>query len=191
MNNRIITPTLLREAVNYDATSGILVWKKARPEWFSKVDAIRKGCPLTITPETLCKRWNTQHSGRVAFNSVSIQGYFVGKFLQTQLRAHRVAWAVFYGTWPLDIIDHTNRDKKDNRIENLRDVSVQKNSKNMAKNTRNVSGVTGVSWNSELAKWHARIGSKDSREHLGFFDDFDRAVSVRTAAEKRLGYVGN
>lgn len=36
---------------------------------------------------------------------------------------HRFAWFYHYGELPKFEIDHINKDKKDNRIENLRDVS--------------------------------------------------------------------
>lgn len=35
---------------------------------------------------------------------------------------HRVVWFLHHGYWPKEI-DHINRDGRDNRIENLRDVS--------------------------------------------------------------------
>lgn len=36
---------------------------------------------------------------------------------------HRLAWFYEYGEWPAGVIDHINRDRTDNRIANMRDVS--------------------------------------------------------------------
>jgi hypothetical protein len=47
-----------------------------------------------------------------------------------QVLAHRVIWMLHHGDWPSQVIDHINRDKTDNRIENLRDVSPDANARN-------------------------------------------------------------
>ena len=40
---------------------------------------------------------------------------------------HRVVWLVCHGCWPMQEIDHINRNPRDNRIENLRDVTSRQN----------------------------------------------------------------
>jgi hypothetical protein len=46
------------------------------------------------------------------------------------LFVHRVVWLLHTGDWPKQVIDHINRDRTDNRIENLRDVSIGINVRN-------------------------------------------------------------
>lgn len=46
---------------------------------------------------------------------------------RVSIAAHRAAFAYVYGYWPKQQIDHINRNKGDNRIENLRDVSASEN----------------------------------------------------------------
>ena len=41
--------------------------------------------------------------------------------------AHRLAWRLHYGEWPLFLIDHENRIKSDNRIGNLRPATKSQN----------------------------------------------------------------
>ena len=45
--------------------------------------------------------------------------------------AHRLAWYLAHGEFP-KMIDHINRDKTDNRLENLRVVSRQDNNQNVS-----------------------------------------------------------
>lgn len=58
---------------------------------------------------------------------------------------HRVVWFLAHGQWPKGEIDHINRDKHDNRIENLRVVSKSQNARNRGLMKSNRTGVTGVS----------------------------------------------
>jgi len=44
--------------------------------------------------------------------------------------AHRMAWALYYGKWPVKLVDHKNRNSLDNRICNLREASHAQNAFN-------------------------------------------------------------
>lgn len=93
--------------------------------------------------------------------------------------AHRLAWLYEYGEWPKDQLDHINRNKKDNRICNLRDVSGRENQCN---NSRNTSGFPGVSWMPKRGKWRAAIHIDGKNTHLGEYLSVERAsVSYRLA----------
>ena len=78
-------------------------------------------------------------------------------------------------------VDHFNRNKKDNRKENLKSVTPQHNNWNRGMNQNNKSGVTGVRWNKEAQKWVAYIMCK----HLGTFNSFEDAVKARKRAEQK------
>lgn len=47
-------------------------------------------------------------------------GYLIIKVKGKQFKAHRIVWLLNYGELPNGEIDHINRNKTDNRIENLR-----------------------------------------------------------------------
>lgn len=54
-------------------------------------------------------------------------GYRFVIFCGRRLRAHRLAFAIFYNRWPDNFIDHKNGDKSDNSINNLQDVTHREN----------------------------------------------------------------
>lgn len=97
---------------------------------------------------------------------------------------HRIIWKMWYGEDP-DVIDHINGIGTDNRIENLRNVNMLENARNMALHRRNKNGVSGVSL--ERGVYRVRIGKKE----LGRFSNFEEAVKIRKQAEIELGYHKN
>lgn len=107
------------------------------------------------------------------------------------LLAHRVCWAVHYGEWPSDQIDHIDGNGLNNRISNLRVVDNTGNMRNTKMKRNNTSGVMGVSYHQETNKWRAYIGAGSKQIYLGLFDDFDQAVSARRLAEVHYGYHPN
>lgn len=99
--------------------------------------------------------------------------------------AHRLAWLHTYGHWPAKRIDHINRNRSDNRIVNLRDVSSAENSWNAALLASNKSGAPGVIWRECYQRWQASIKRKGKMHFLGNFADFEAAAAARRAAELR------
>lgn len=100
--------------------------------------------------------------------------------------AHRVAWAIFYGEWPVSDIDHRNGISGDNRIENLRPASDSENQCNAKIRIDNTSGVKGVSWSKKENKWQAYITKDKKTRPLGRYASFEEAVSARRLAERNL-----
>lgn len=45
-------------------------------------------------------------------------------------KAHRLAWFYIHGAWPTHVIDHIDQDSLNNRLSNLRDVTLSENTKN-------------------------------------------------------------
>lgn len=85
-----------------------------------------------------------------------------------------------------EVIDHINRDKTDNRIQNLRQVSRQENNINIAPRRNNKSGYKGVDWYKPYGKWRSRIKIYGKETSLGYFDSLDDAIAARKLAEKNL-----
>lgn len=116
----------------------------------------------------------------------SSQGYAVhstsrklGK--QTKLRMHRLVMNARKG----DFIDHKNRDRLDNRKENLRIATISQNISNSKLHSSNKSGYKGVCWHSRDKTWVAYICKNGKRFHLGNFSDPHTASKVRDKAAKK------
>ena len=137
------------------------------------------------------KRWNSRFVGKKALNAPHSNGYLFGAIANCKIFAHRAAWAMFYGQWPDDEIDHINHDKTNNKISNLRMACRSQNSKNLSKSKRNISGVTGVFKHTQTGKWNAQIRVCKKSIHLGSFDVFQNAVLARQKAEEKYGFHKN
>ena len=145
---------------------------------------------LKYEPETGKLFWRTRFNGREAFTYTD-KGYRRGAVFGRMLRAHRVAWAIYYGEWPKDEIDHINGDKSDNRICNLRDVNRAENTHNLPLSPRNKTGHVGLFFDKKRQKWQSRIMVGGSHKHLGYFSTKPEAIAARQAAQKILGYHPN
>lgn len=108
--------------------------------------------------------------------SVQSSGHLIVWIDGRSYLVHRVVWAIHYGKWPTDQIDHVNGIKTDNRISNLREATHAENMRNRGMLRSNTSGVIGVCWHKASQKWQAYIRSGFRIWHLGLFDDLDRAA---------------
>ena len=82
-------------------------------------------------------------------------------------------------------IDHINRNKNDNRKNNLRSCTHQQNTINVGKKKNNTSGIVGVSYRKDRHKWRAEIRVNGKYKNLGMFENFEDAVEARKIAEKK------
>jgi hypothetical protein len=166
-NRELPTPTYLRERLRYDPETGKLFWRE-HPD--------------------MPKKWNTRYANAEAFISFDTKGYKFGSIGRRPLRAHRVIWAMVHNEWP-EQIDHINRVRDCNVIENLRGCSRSENARNFPLSKRNKSGVVGVYW--RWNRWGAQIKQQGKTMHLGLFLTFEEAVVARKAAERELGFHPN
>ena len=81
--------------------------------------------------------------------------------------------------------DHINRDKLDNRRENIKIVPAHRNRRNHKIQSTNKSGFNGVYWNKQNKNWVAQITVKHKTIFLGSFDDIRQAQITRLDAEVR------
>lgn len=81
------------------------------------------------------------------------------------------------------LVDHINRNPLDNRRDNLRRATIQKNNWNKSKQKNNTSGVSGVSWHKQKQNWSASISCDKKQYHLGYFINKNDAIRARLNAE--------
>jgi len=161
-NTRKITVETLYERLEADFKLGKLYYKPTGLSW-----------------------WDTRYSGQECFN-INAHGYLCGTINKVRLLKHRVIFAMHEGRWPSQI-DHINRNKSDNRFENLREVTQKENNQNIGKRCSNTSGKTGVYYRTREGLWLAKISNRE----LGYFKSKEDAIKSRIKAEQELGYVGD
>jgi hypothetical protein len=112
-------------------------------------------------------------------------GYVIRKLGTTTVSLHREIILRMGLVIPdKHVVDHSNRDRLDNRRCNLRVVTYSVNNSNKYKYCNNSSGFTGVSYNTESKKYHTYINVKGKTISLGCFEDIEDAKHVRLAAER-------
>lgn len=76
--------------------------------------------------------------------SLDRDGYLIIKVKGKQYKAHRIVWLLHHGDFPNGEIDHINRIRTDNRIENLREADRALQFENMEHKPNPNTGAIGV-----------------------------------------------
>ena len=145
---------------------------------------------MGYNPDTGILYWKVTEQGHVikgreAFTANNC-GYKRGNFFGVPLYAHVAAWLITHGEFPKGEIDHINRDRQDNRLCNLRDVSKSENQHNTKIRDDNKTGVMGVKRRKDTGRYEAQITINGKRMYLGKFKDLDDAIAARRKAEQAL-----
>ena len=82
--------------------------------------------------------------------------------------------------------DHRNRNKLDNRRNNLRPATCLQNSANQSLRKDNRSGFKGVTWNKQQSRWKAQIRDAGKRLFLGYFHDAAEAARAYDQKAREL-----
>lgn len=86
----------------------------------------------------------TRDDRKNSTGSLDKDGYLILKIKGKQFKAHRVAWLLNYGCFPSNELDHINRIRTDNRIENLRESNRVEQVANRYVPTNKETGVIGI-----------------------------------------------
>lgn len=153
----------LRSLFDYSPEIGELVWKHrddASPQWNAKYAGNKAGYVKTYPKVKVCGQ---------------------------EYVTHRLIWKMVYGNDP-DSIDHLNRDKCDNRLCNLRDVSHSVNMRNKPVG-RNTSGHKHIHWSASLEKWvvQLQVPGKGQRQ-VAWESELKNAIRIRNELMPKYGY---
>lgn len=155
-----LTVERAKELLNYDPETGVITWRVTTNS--RAMAGSRAGC---------------KHCA--GYVQIHIDGR---KYL-----AHRLAWLIIHGEWPLEHIDHINGIRNDNRKINLREASRAINMQNQRRPMAgNTSGFLGVSWFVRDKVFAAQIWIQGKKKHIGFFNDPSEAHQAYLAEKRKL-----
>jgi hypothetical protein len=128
------------------------------------------------------------NTGRILRPGISSRGYYhvalsKDKMIATK-KIHRLVTTTFLdnpGNKPC--CDHIDRNKLNNNISNLRYATISENNKNASIKKNNTSTCSGVSFYKNLNKWCVRITINGKNKHIGYYNNFDEAVTIRKELE--------
>lgn len=139
---------------------------------------------LSYDSQTGAFKWNKTNRKKVG---IIHRGYLRIQLNKKKYMAHRLAWAIFYGEWPVHDIDHINRITLDNRIDNLRQATKQQNNQNTKTRKDNSSGYKGVSvLSSGRRRYRADISINGKNKYIGVFFTPEEARDAYIAEAKLL-----
>lgn len=143
----MLTHSRLLELLHYDAATGV----------FTRRTSVGRFARGTISGTDHCR----------GYRRLRVDG--------RNYLAHRLAWFYIHGRWPSAQVDHKNRDRADNRIDNLREASARQNAVNRAPRGP---WPKGVYFRPEKGKWVAKINEAGKHFHIGYFTSPEAASAA-------------
>jgi len=148
----MITQELLKERYYYNPLTGLLTNR------------------YTLSPKAV--------KGAVA-GCTEFNGYRSLRINGKQYQLHRLIWLYVYGSYPINDIDHINRIRDDNRLDNLRDVTASINTHNKEP------GKIGCK-RARSGRWIAVIKINNKQMYLGTYDTQEQAHAAYLIKKQEL-----
>jgi hypothetical protein len=109
--------------------------------------------------------------------SVHHTGYKYLKLNGKVIANHRVIFFMHHGYLPKEI-DHQDRNRSNNKIENLRAATTQQNALNRTVCNTSKSGIRGVFFNEKINKWMVQLNIDKKQKYFGSYYDLNVAKFV-------------
>lgn len=158
----VVTQKLLKELFTYDGSTGYLIWKKTRGK-------VKKGTIAGYVQNGYRK---------IVVNKINYP-------------ASKLVLLMLDNIWPSSeqTIDHIDRDRDNNRRENLRLLTRSEQQINRGRNKHSQTGITGVSI-TDSDKYRVYISIDGENKQVGSIcHSFKQAVLRRYEAEKTAGWL--
>jgi len=129
-------------------------------------------------------KWGTSkiYKWYLATGSINNEGYRIVKINHKDYKYHRVIYKLFNKDWDItdnskkNVIDHIDRNRLNNNIDNLRVVTQQQN--NFNKDCK------GYYWHKKANEWCVEITVNGKREYVGYFINEEDAIKKRAELKK-------
>lgn len=108
---------------------------------------------------------------------ITVEGYRLIKVNRIIWLAHRLIFMYHNGFFP-ETIDHINKNKSDNRIENLREATYSQNNANRSIHKNNNSGLKGVFKRKDRNLWMAKVNLNGKRVYIKSFRTKEEAYEA-------------
>ncbi len=152
--------------------------EEASQAYIHKKEELQTHIPKTIQDKFIYKEgYLYNKKSGLKYTKTNNNGYVTVSLDYKVLLAHRVIWELLHGEIPSNmVIDHIDRDRNNNLIENLRIVSCQQNLYNSE--ARNIQGMPkGVSIRNS-GRYQARIHHNYKNIYLGTYDTIEEAAEA-------------
>jgi hypothetical protein len=121
-------------------------------------------------------------TGRVSKDQIAgstkDSGYILIRIDGIRYPAHRLAWFYCFEEGPIDLIDHIDRNRSNNKLDNLREATMSENMRNTDLAPTNSSGFRGVSYVKSNGKFLAQIKINGINTNLGHYTTPEEASIV-------------
>ncbi len=96
--------------------------------------------------------------------------------------AYRLAWLYMTGKYPVDEIDHIDKDHSNDKWSNLRVASRSENERNKGAKKSNVSGIKGVKFNKNNGRFYVVVIGDGGKKYCG--GGFSTAIEAGEVSSK-------